>query len=60
MQCSVLLPNEEEQIRTKYEFRKTDMMKKAFGNVEEDLKKEHNKNENHNFFYLFIVAFFIL
>ena len=33
------LANEEEQIRTKYEFRKTDMMKKAFGYAEEELKR---------------------
>jgi hypothetical protein len=31
--------NEEEQIRSKYEFRKTDMMRKAFGYAEEQLKK---------------------
>ena len=32
--------SEEEKIRTKYEFRKTDMMKKAFGYAEEQLKKK--------------------
>src|SRR5262245_24119881 len=31
--------NEEEQIRTKYEFRKTDMMKKVFSYAEEELKR---------------------
>ena len=31
--------NEEEDIRTKYEFRKTDMMKKVFGYAEEELKR---------------------
>lgn len=31
--------NEEEQVRTKYEFRKTDLMKKVFGYAEEELKK---------------------
>ncbi|TMI96845.1 MAG: DUF4197 domain-containing protein [Bacteroidetes bacterium] len=34
-----IVANEEEQIRTKYEFRKTEMMKKAFGYVEEELKR---------------------
>jgi hypothetical protein len=33
--------NEEEQIRTKYEFRKTDMMKKVFGYAEEELKRRN-------------------
>jgi hypothetical protein len=31
--------NEEENIRTKYEFRKTDMMKKVFGYAEEEMKR---------------------
>ena len=31
--------NEEENIRTKYEFRKTDMMKKVFGYAEQELKR---------------------
>jgi hypothetical protein len=31
--------NEEEQIRNNYSFRKTDMMKKAFGYAEEELKR---------------------
>ena len=35
----VSVANEEENIRTKYEFRKTDMMKKAFGYADEELKK---------------------
>ena len=34
-----IVANEEEQIRTKYEFRKTDMMKKVFGYAEEKLKR---------------------
>lgn len=34
-----VVANEEEQIRTKYEFRKTDMMKKVFGYAEEELKR---------------------
>ena len=33
------IANEEENIRTKYEFRKTDMMKKAFGYAEQELKR---------------------
>src|SRR5690606_22024981 len=36
--------SEEEKIRTKYEFRKTDMMKKAFGYAEEQLKKKQQGN----------------
>lgn len=35
--------SEEEQIRSKYEFRKTDMMKKAFGYAEEQLKKRQQQ-----------------
>jgi hypothetical protein len=35
----VIVGNEEENIRTKYEFRKTDMMKKVFGYAEEELKR---------------------
>ena len=35
----VMVANEEEQIRSKYEFRKTDMMKKVFGYAEEELKR---------------------
>lgn len=34
-----IVANEEEQIRTKYEFRKTDLMKKVFGYAEEELKR---------------------
>src|SRR6187549_1987918 len=34
-----IVANEEEQVRTKYEFRKTDMMKKVFGYAEEELKR---------------------
>ena len=33
------IANEEENIRIKYEFRKTDMMKKAFGYAEQELKR---------------------
>ena len=35
----ISVANEEENIRTKYEFRKTDMMKKVFGYAEQELKK---------------------
>lgn len=35
----ISIANEEEDIRTKYEFRKTDMMKKAFGYAEQELKR---------------------
>lgn len=35
----IIIANEEAQIRNKYEFRKTDMMKKAFGYAEQELKK---------------------
>lgn len=35
-----MVATEEENIRTKYEFRKTDMMKKVFGYAEEQLKKK--------------------
>lgn len=34
-----IVANEEEQIRTKYEFRKTDMMKKVFGYAEQELAR---------------------
>jgi hypothetical protein len=34
-----IVANEEENIRTKYEFRKTDMMKKVFGYAEQELKR---------------------
>lgn len=36
----LVIGNEEEKIRTKYEFRKTDMMKKAFGYAEQELKRK--------------------
>jgi Protein of unknown function (DUF4197) len=35
----VNVASEEENIRTKYEFRKTDMMKKVFGYAEEEMKR---------------------
>jgi hypothetical protein len=35
----LMVGNEEENIRAKYEFRKTDMMKKVFGYAEEELKR---------------------
>lgn len=35
----ITVANEEENIRSKYEFRKTDMMKKVFGYAEEELKR---------------------
>jgi hypothetical protein len=38
-----IVANEEEQIRTKYEFRKTDMMKKVFGYAEEELKRRNQQ-----------------
>jgi hypothetical protein len=38
-----IVAGEEEQIRTKYEFRKTDMMKKAFGYAEDELKRRTQK-----------------
>ncbi len=34
-----MVANEEEQIRSKYEFRKTDMMKKVFGYAEQELAR---------------------
>lgn len=40
----VSVANEEENIRTKYEFRKTDMMKKVFGYAEQELKKRTPKS----------------
>ena len=36
----VIVGNEEENIRTKYEFRKTDMMKKVFGYAEQELQRK--------------------
>jgi hypothetical protein len=44
MQC--LSANEEENIRTKYEFRKTDMMKKVFGYAEEEMKRRAQQPKN--------------
>lgn len=35
-----IVANEEEQIRTKYEFRKTDLMKKVFGYAEQELARK--------------------
>ncbi len=35
-----MVAKEEENIRTKYEFRKTDMMKKVFGYADQELKKK--------------------
>lgn len=40
----VMVANEEEQIRSKYELRKTDMMKKVFGWAEKELQKKLQKN----------------
>lgn len=41
----VSVANEEENIRTKYEFRKTDMMKKAFAYADEQLKKRKQQGQ---------------
>ena len=38
----LMVANEEEQVRAKYEFRKTDLMKKVFGYAEQELKKKLN------------------
>ncbi len=38
-----VVANEEEQIRTKYEFRKTDMMKKVFGYAEQELARRRQQ-----------------
>lgn len=40
----IIVANEEENIRTKYEFRKTDMMKKVFGYAEEELKRRSQQS----------------
>jgi hypothetical protein len=40
----VMVANEEEQIRSKYELRKTDLMKKVFSYAEQELKKRIQKN----------------
>lgn len=37
--------NEEENIRSKYEFRKTDMMKKVFGYAEDEMKKRKQQQQ---------------
>ena len=42
--CMVMAA-EEEKIRTKYEFRKTDMMRKAFGYAEQELKRRQVMGE---------------
>ena len=39
----LMVANEEAQIRSKYELRKTDMMKKVFAYAEQELKKRINK-----------------
>ena len=41
----VMVANEEDQIRTKYELRKTDMMKKVFTYAEQELKRRLQKNQ---------------
>ncbi len=40
----LMVANEEEQIRTKYELRKTDIMKKVFSYAEQELKKRMQRN----------------
>jgi hypothetical protein len=40
----VMVANEEDQIRSKYELRKTDMMKKVFTYAEQELKRRAQKN----------------
>ena len=40
----VMVANEETQIRTKYELRKTDLMKKVFSYAEEELKRRTQRN----------------
>lgn len=40
----LMVASEEEEIRNKYEFRKTDMMKKAFNYAELELKRRMQKN----------------
>lgn len=42
----VIVGNEEENIRTKYEFRKTDMIKKVFGYAEEELKRRASQQQS--------------
>jgi ribosomal protein L30/L7E len=41
----LMVANEEEEIRAKYEFRKTDMMKKAFGYAEQELKRRMQQSK---------------
>ncbi|MDP4261110.1 MAG: DUF4197 family protein, partial [Bacteroidota bacterium] len=41
----VNVANEEENIRTKLEFRKTDMMKKVFGYAEEEMKRRKEQQK---------------
>ena len=41
----VSVASEEENIRAKYEFRKTDMMKKAFGYAEQELAKRKQQQK---------------
>ena len=38
-----IVANEEEQVRSKYEFRKTDMMKKVFGYADQELAKRRQQ-----------------
>ncbi|MEO5562651.1 MAG: DUF4197 domain-containing protein [Chitinophagaceae bacterium] len=40
-----VVATEEENIRTKYEFRKTDMMRKAFGYAEQELKRRAQQKQ---------------
>jgi ribosomal protein L30/L7E len=40
-----VVSKEEEDIRTKYEFRKTDMMKKVFGYAEQELKRRKEQQQ---------------
>jgi hypothetical protein len=40
----VMVANEEAEIRTKYELRKTDLMKKVFGYAEQELKRRTQRN----------------
>lgn len=40
----LMVASEEEEIRNKYEFRKTDMMKKVFNYAEQELKRRIQKN----------------
>ena len=41
----LIVANEEENIRTKYEFRKTDIMKKVFNYAEEELKRRSQQSK---------------